>query len=124
MRNPYRSTEYIRVWVCDSLGYGACDTSIVPAVIVQVEDSLTGRPAAEGATGQVTEGSFSDPLRPHGSNGQVLVSLAGADERPGRYTVSVQRTGYLNWSKSSVLVREGECHVRTVTVIARLVPTP
>jgi hypothetical protein len=101
-----------------------CTTSIEPAIIVQIQDSVTGQSLAEGAFGVVSDGLFTDSLRPHGgtANG-VLVSLAAADERPGTYTVIVSHGGYANWERTGIQVRMGGCHVETKQVLARLQPT-
>ena len=108
---------------CDAFG-GACTLSIEPAIIVQVRDS-SGIPRADSAQGFVIDGTYTDSLRwaAMDSLGRVT-ALRGADERAGTYAVLITRPGYLTWSRSGVQVRDGDCHVRSVTLEAVLAPTP
>lgn len=107
---------------CDSPIY--CTLSIEPAIEVRIRDAESGLPAAEGATGYVSDGSYLDSLRTAASNGQgVLLSLQAADERPGVYTVVVLNDGYQTWKREGVRVTEDECHVQTVRLDAELVQT-
>ncbi len=72
--------------------------------------------------GYARDGSYVDSLRAYGSNGQgVLLSLRGANERPGTYTVVILKDGYQTWKKEDVRVRADECHVRTVSLTAELI---
>jgi hypothetical protein len=103
----------------------ACPDSVEPALVVEIYDDGTGLPAADGATGWVRDGDYVDELRPHeflGTDEPVLVSLSAADERPGRYDVSVEKAGYERWTRTDVRVRSGVCNVRTVRLRADLVP--
>jgi hypothetical protein len=43
-----------------------------------------------------------------------------AYERAGTYTVTVEQQGYRPWSRSGVRVTKDECHVRGVSITARL----
>jgi len=105
-------------------GGTACTLNIVPGVVVKVYDAATGLPTAAGARGSVTDGAYTDSLRGAGMTAEgTLESLAGADERPGLYTVQVHKAGYVDWSRSGVLVRQGTCHVQTVVLTANLAAT-
>ena len=104
---------------------GPCTTSIEPAIEVTIRHAQTGVPLADSATGVVLDGAYSDSLRRSGGDGQGRwVSRRAADERPGVYAVFVSRPGFQNWSTSGVRARRGDCHVRTVTLEAALVPLP
>lgn len=106
---------------CD-LGGTICDQSVTPGLVVVVLDAATGEPAADGAVGIARDGAYVDTLRVFESRDGRATSLAGADERAGRYTVVVQKTGYAPWQQDGLTVREGECHVRQIRVTARLAP--
>lgn len=108
---------------CGIMDPGACTTDVQPAVIVEVRDAATQAPAAAGATGTVREGSFSEGLRPY-DLGENALRLQGPYERPGTYTVTVDKPGYQQWEQESVRVRDGSCHVQTVTLQANLVRAP
>ena len=96
-----------------------CTTNFAPAVVVEIRDSTTGAPLAQGARGAVQEGTFIDSLRPLSST-----TLQAAGERPGIYTVTVVHPGYSQWLRTDVHVQRGECHVQTVTLQALLQPSP
>jgi hypothetical protein len=109
---------------CELLDPVLCTASSEPAVVVWVYDAETGSPAAHGATGWVREGAYTDTLTPYhfaSGNPESLLSLRGADERPGTYEVRVEKAGYEPWTRTGVRARPGTCHVQTVDVDAHLV---
>ncbi|MHB1311976.1 MAG: hypothetical protein ACYC3L_08155 [Gemmatimonadaceae bacterium] len=66
---------------------------------------------------KVTDGTYSDSLRT-----VTLIPLwSSAFERAGTYTATVDADGYLPWRKDGIVVTSGLCHVRPVSVTARLV---
>ena len=102
----------------------ACPAVIAPAIVVEVKDSRTGNPIAQGARGVVREGSYVDSLKPFAgisSDPATLTSLQGAAGRPGTYTVTVEKPGYLIWSQTAVKAADDQCGVRTVALIADLI---
>ena len=103
---------------------GACTTSVEPGIVVEIRDAATGAPMAAQAMGQVEDHRFADSLAAHGfaGNPPVMLSRASAFERPGTYVVTVFAPGYLPWVRDAVEVHDDECHVRTVTLEARLEP--
>ena len=108
---------------CDIVDPRACTTDVRPAIVVQVRDAATQAPAASGATGVLSEGSFSDVMQPADLSENTL-ELFGALERPGTYTVTIDEPGYQQWKQERVRVRDGSCHVETVTLQASLVRAP
>ena len=102
----------------------ACTASIEHALEIRAEDALTGAPIAEGAAALARDGAFSEQLRVVGwtasGTGHVATTLGGVDERPGRYEVEIQRSGYARWDTTAVRVRKGTCHVETARMVARL----
>ena len=107
---------------CDIVDPGACTTDVRPAIVVQVRDAATQAPAAAGATGILRDGSFTDLMQ--ADFGEAALELRGGLERPGRYTVTVDKPGYQQWKEEDVRVRDGSCHVQTVTLQASLVRAP
>lgn len=101
-----------------------CDTSIVAAVEVEIRDAVSLRPIADSARGIVREGEYVDSLRSSRATGDGLLSLAGADERPGVYEVFVTRVGYLPWDTAEVLVRDSDCHVQQAILQANMQRQP
>lgn len=96
-----------------------CTLEARPSFAVTVEDSVSGADLAPEATVWVREGAFVDTLLP--APGGVY---SGAHERPGTYEVVAEHPDYLDWHRTGVRVREGECHVITREITARLAPRP
>ena len=88
-----------------------------PAVSVDVRDSIAGAPAGRGARIIARDGAFADTAK-HTSQYEGPYALAR--ERAGTYTVTVEQDGYRLWSRGGVRVTRDECHVRTVSLVARL----
>jgi len=105
-------------------GY-ACTTDFRSAIEVEIRDAATGSPLAQAASGVVRDGAFSDSLRPARSlnaDPSSLISRQAAGERPGTYSVEVQRSGYRTWTASNVSVGRNVCHVDTRLLRADMVP--
>jgi hypothetical protein len=95
----------------------ACTEEARPGLSVTVRDSLTGAAVATGVEVIAAEGAFADTAR--GSLlGAGVYSLVY--ERAGTYTVTVVHSNYQTWRQSGVQVTADECHVRTVSLLARL----
>ena len=110
---------------CGSGGPGSylCTADVEPGIVVTVIDAQTRAPIAQGATGAIVEGKYSDTMRPFGSDANgALLSLAGAYETPGVFTVRIEKTGYQTWEMQNVRVTKGPCHVKGVLLEADLQP--
>lgn len=106
---------------CDITAPYACTASVEPGIVVEIVDGETGEPIAASARGIVTEGVFQDSLAPSGFTHEgVMVSRSAAHERDGTYAVFVSHPDYELWAREGVRVREGKCHVETVTLRAAL----
>ena len=114
------------VLLCAVAGCGVTETETVctlearAGVNVVVTDSATGAPIASGFTMVVQDGAYRDsttvpPGAPIGAN-----SAGSAWEREGVYSVSVSADGYKMWNKAGVRVEGGKCHVKAVSLAARL----
>lgn len=91
-----------------------------PDVRVTVIDSLSGAPAAAGAT-LLTYDLDNGGVRVDSVTGQTGArTLEGAIDRTGRFTVVVRQTGYRDWSKSEVVVRDGCPAITTAILTARM----
>ena len=102
-----------------------CPLGIVDAVQVEVRDSVTSAPVAEGAYGSVQDGAFVDSLRPRSFDSTgTLVGLGAAPGRAGTYVVLVRRLGYQDWRATGVVARSGDCGVLAAFLPARLQPLP
>ena len=104
-----------------------CTQDVRPAVEVTVQDAVTRDYLGVVPRGVIREGAFQDSLRVHGTtleNPPRVVSLAGADERRGIYTVQLEAEGYQAWDTSGVQVSRDDCHVHTATFTADMEPLP
>lgn len=102
---------------CDFLsGPVVCTTEARPAINVEIRDSVTNTSIVGDGRVIVADGSFADTVLT--ATGFDVVGLA--HERPGNYTVTVDRTGYQTWTRPGIQVRGGTCHVQTVSVVALL----
>jgi hypothetical protein len=99
---------------------GACTTELRYGLNVEVRDAVTGAPAADGARLIARDGDYVETVEGPPIPGMTFLQAAG--ERPGRYTVTIQKTGYQDWTRDNVWVRDGGCHVATVRFEARLQP--
>lgn len=111
-------------FVASACSSPVCPDEVYPGIVVSVIDSVTGEPAAAGATGMVVDGSYSELMSAHriDGNGKIL-SLAAATGREGTYSVTIEKPGYETWFLDGIQVSEGLCSVETVELNARLQPT-
>ena len=97
----------------------ACTEEFRFGITIEVRDGATGEPAAVGARGTLTEGDYMENMQVFGDD-----TMLGAGERAGTYDVRITKGGYEDWTASRVTVTADECHVRTVSLQANLVPVP
>jgi hypothetical protein len=106
-------------------GGTVCLTYAAAGITLTVRDSATSAPLADAATRiYVREGAFVDSAltRLGGPDGVSSVGLVY--ERRGTYEVTVERSGYLPWRRSNVVVTADACHVRGVQLTALLQRAP
>jgi hypothetical protein len=103
----------------------SCTAVELPGLRLNVRNALSGEPAAEGATGFILDGDYSETIKTIKNPAdypQLWASMEAAYERPGTYTVVVQKPGYQEWRRENVQVDAGVCHVSTVKLEVRLEP--
>lgn len=102
---------------CDVITGPACTLEMRPGIAMDIRDSVTNAPAGVGARVITRDGEFADTASVLGETGW---SGGLADERPGTYTVTVEKDGYRPWTRNGIRVTKDACHVRTVSVTALL----
>lgn len=108
---------------CGSSDGVLCGDHVERGIVVAVYDAQTHAPIAKDAVGTIEDGSYMETLTPAGGDSQGnLISIGGAFERPGTYTVRIEKSGYQTWEKKNVRVTKGVCNVNTVTLEADLQP--
>jgi carboxypeptidase family protein len=100
-----------------------CTADYRHGIELEVRDSRTGAPAAEGAFAIARDGAYVDTLLVigWGPGGQPLL-LGGVHERPGVYDVSLRKSGYRDWMVNGIELTRDECHIITRHVQVRLDP--
>ena len=97
---------------CDVFGPRLCNESRRIGITVTVRDSITGAPLTEGVRVIARDGIFADTADAD--------AFSLAEERPGSYTVTVEKEGYQPWSRDDIRVIRGECHGQRVELVALL----
>jgi hypothetical protein len=106
---------------------GSCTLNIEPGVEVEVRDLVTQEHLVTTPRGVAREGTYEDSLQIWSVTADVpsrVITLAGAGEREGTYSVHLEAEGYEAWDTSGVRVTEGECHVRTARFTAEMNTAP
>ena len=107
---------------CGILGPGDCVAIGRFALSVIVQDSASRQAPAAELRVIASDGAYADTATigsPHSSG----IAFWLAPERTGSYLLTVQATGYREWSKQGVGVTRStdKCdYLRTVTILARL----
>ncbi|MEX2110174.1 MAG: hypothetical protein WD802_06205 [Gemmatimonadaceae bacterium] len=102
---------------CNLPGTVACTLEARAAVSVDVRDSVTNAAFGRGSTIIARDGAYADTAE---ITGVVDGPYGLAYERAGTYTVTVDQQGYRQWSRAGISVTKDECHVRGVSITARL----
>ena len=97
-----------------------CAGTAAWGLAVTVHDTLTDVPVAAGATLLTYDLAVGGSRVDSTTGTSDTAVLRGADDRAGRYTVVVRKTGYGDWIKTDVVVHNGCPHIETVTLTARL----
>ena len=106
---------------CSTDVLGSCPaTGLLPAVEVEVRDSVSDVLLTPGSRGAVRDGEYVDSLRPWRYQGDTVVTLGGAFDRPGTYDVTVAHPGYETWRYHDVQIANGSCGAGTTRLTARL----
>ncbi|HEX7117278.1 MAG TPA: hypothetical protein VF212_00720 [Longimicrobiales bacterium] len=103
------------------IGPALCTTDAPPSFEVTVLDDATGENLAPDAIVWVRDGAFVDTLVVDVDVDSVYY---GFFDRSGTYEVVAEHEGYVDWRRTGVEVEDGECHVITRELTARLTPAP
>lgn len=98
-----------------------CTAEARSGLAVTVRDSVSGLILADQVTAVARDGAYADTAR------SSLISsgiYSLAVERAGTYDVTVDHPSYHQWHRAGVTVTRDECHVQTVSLLARMQPRP
>jgi len=105
-----------------------CPQIAAPAILLEVREDGTGAPAANGARGVVEDGGYVDSLRVVGWSGppapETELYMAAAFDRPGTYSVRLEKAGYQTWIRTNIVVGTDDCGTQQVQFATKLVPIP
>ena len=107
------------ILACEEINDPNCTDEQRPGVRVEVRDSISGASIVAGTTLLLVAGTYRDSVTAPQAVPPGFTSIAGAHERAGSYAVTVKKNGYADWHSTAV-VRADECHVQTVSLLARL----
>ncbi|HEX2568042.1 MAG TPA: carboxypeptidase-like regulatory domain-containing protein [Polyangia bacterium] len=125
----WRSSLYLVAVVlvgCGGTSAEVCTKEARPSLQVTVLDAVSGRPVCDADVAVTTlDGTLNELLAAPGPTvGTSTCNYYGPYERPGRFLVMAGREGYQSAQQSDITVTPGSCHVQTVEVTLRLMPTP
>jgi hypothetical protein len=113
---------------CDTFGLqrATCTTDVRPGILLTVRDSVTGNAVRGLPLVIAADGTFADTfkVRTPSVDPDTLLTpqIPLAHERAGVYRVDITHRAYRPWTQSGVRVNDGDCHVQTVNLTARLRP--
>ncbi|MBC8140971.1 MAG: PEGA domain-containing protein [Armatimonadetes bacterium] len=114
--------------LCHSCGGSdGCTADVVPGIVLRVVDAETGITLVRDSVVTLQSGDYTETLRTYESiysetrltPPNTPVSVAGAYERVGDYTIRVERDGYEPWEQTTRVTRN-ECHVNRNDLTASL----
>lgn len=97
-----------------------CTDEVIAGVNVKVKDASTGAYLSDGVSVTVQDGDYSELLDLIQDSDPATFS--GAWERPGTYTIIVQKSGYVGFESNGFLVTENPCHVNPRDFTFELTP--
>jgi len=105
-----------------------CPQIAAPAILLEVREAGTGAPAANGAKGAVQDGAYVDSLRVVGWLGtpspETELLMAAAFDRPGTYSITLEKAGYQTWIRAGIVVGTDDCGTQQAQFATQLVPIP
>jgi len=98
-----------------------CTASIEPAIRINVFDKETGFQNACGVTVKLQDGDFIEELsNPASDSCKDDLTFSLADEREGKYDITIIKEGYVDWYQYDISVSSNLCHVNTISIQAYL----
>ncbi|NUY81251.1 carboxypeptidase regulatory-like domain-containing protein [Flavobacterium sp. MAH-1] len=97
-----------------------CSEEAVAGLNVKVKDAVTGEYLSDGVSVTAEDGSYSELLELVPASDPA--TFAGAWERTGIYTITVQKSGYVTFISNAFQVTENPCHVIPQNLTFELTP--
>ena len=100
-----------------------CTAESRPALIVFVQDSVSGLPLNAGTTVIARDGAYRDSVTNFVADSAYnTAGIFLANNRSGTYLITVRRAGYAEWQGVAVATASSACGPIATEVVARLQP--
>lgn len=100
----------------------ACTATVEDGLLLSVTEQTSQMPIACGVTASVTEEAYSETVMVDDTDCADDDVIAMLDERPGFYTLTVQKQGYQDYQVDNVGIGKDLCHVLTREFNVELIP--
>ena len=100
----------------------ACTATVEDGLLLSVTDQTTQMPIACGVTATVMEEAYSETVMIDDTDCADDSLIAMLNERPGFYTLTVQKQGYQDYQVENVGIGKDLCHVLTREFDVELIP--
>ena len=100
----------------------ACTATVEDGLLLSVTDKTTQMPIACGVTATVTEEAYSETVEIDDTDCADDDLIAMLEERPGFYSLTVQKQGYQDYLVDNVGIGKDLCHVLTREFNVELIP--
>tara|TARA_Y100000296_G_scaffold82291_1_gene111179 strand:- start:684 stop:1448 length:765 start_codon:yes stop_codon:yes gene_type:complete len=100
----------------------ACTATVEDGLLLSVTDQTTQMPIACGVTASVTEEAYSETVMVDDTDCVDDDLIAMLEERPGFYSLTVQKQGYQDYQVDNVGIGKDLCHVLTREFNVELIP--
>ncbi|MFZ8200254.1 DUF6174 domain-containing protein [Alteromonas portus] len=100
----------------------ACTATVEDGLLLSVTDKTTQMPIACGVTATVTEEAYSETVVVDDTDCADDDLIAMLEERPGFYSLTVQKQGYQDYLVDNLGIGKDLCHVLTREFNVELIP--
>lgn len=100
----------------------ACTATVEDSLLLSVTDQAMQMPIACGVTATAMEEAYSETVMVDDTDCADDSLIAMLDERPGFYTLSVQKQGYQDYLVDNIGIGKDLCHVLTREFNVELIP--
>lgn len=103
-------------------GTYVCSSVYQPGIVITVKNE-NEEYVSDRVTAVVFEDQYLDTLRESSwKQSGELMSLAGAHERTGNYSLIITSEEFETYTDTNIIVNQDRCHVKTVELIVVLTP--
>ena len=122
--NEQTADDEYTLYISDVVPAGdvACTATVEDGLLLSVTDQTTQMPIACGVTATATEEAYSETVIVDEADCADDDLIAMLNERPGFYSLTVQKQGYQDYHVDNIGIGKDLCHVLTREFNVELVP--